>query len=150
MTDITPLEFATGKEVSVGLEKLRSSSGLTPAYQKAREAFFEEMVKERPDYDAAQLAVMERVSYLQARMKQKESQGAYSSEQNYTMANRTLVDTIMQLHKLDEDKLDLEKQKQEFMEIIADSVKFAIRDLDEDTQKKVMFLLSKRYEELNG
>lgn len=150
-TDVTSLSFKAGKDLTLGQEQMLSSSGLTPAYQKARVDFFESLVKERPDYDSVQLAVMERASYMHARIKQKEATGNYSSEQNYTMANKTFNETINLLHKLDVDKENREQAQRDFYSAVADSVKYAIKDLDGATQKNVLFLLQRKMEEvLNG
>lgn len=149
-SEITSLDFDTGKELSVGQEQLISSSGLTSAFQVARKEYFDALVRERPDYDASQLAYMERASYQFARIKQKEATGNYSSEQNYTMANRTFLDTLNALHKLDLDIEDRDKFKRDFMSMMAEAIKYSIKDLDEETQKNVMFLLSKKYEEISN
>lgn len=151
-SEITSLEFDSGKEITIGQEKLLSSDGLSPVFQVARRDFFDSLVSERNgDYSSEQLALMERVSYLHARMKQKESAGGYSSEQNYSLANRTFLDIVNALHKLDLDREDREKYQRDFMNKVASSVKYAIKDLDPEAQKNVMFLLSKKMEEiLNG
>jgi hypothetical protein len=150
LNNVAVLNFKSGKEVSIGQEKLLDSTGLTPAFQVARRDFFNELVAERPDYDATQLSLMERVSYLHARLKQKESQGAYSSEQNYTIANKTYLDTLALLRKTDAEKEDREKFQRDFMSNVAEAVKYAVKDLDEETQKQVLFLLSKKWEEVLG
>jgi len=150
LNKVTELTFNTGKEVSVGQEKLLDSTGLTPAFQTARQDLFQSLVSERPDYDVTQLAYMERISYLQARIKQKEATGGYSSEQNYTMANRTLLDTLAALRKADLEREDRTKFQRDFMETVAKAVQYATKDLDEDSQDRVKFLLSRKFEELLG
>lgn len=149
--EIVPLTFESGKELSVGMQKIASNDGLTPVFAHARKELLKSLLAERPDYDTVMYGVMERISYLHARVKQREQSGAYSTEQNYTMANKTLNDMWALLRKLDAEKEDRDNFKREFMGMVAEAVKYAIRDLDEEAKKNVTFLLQKRMESiLNG
>lgn len=150
VAEIVDLSYDTGKELSLGLEKMTSNAGLTPVYEEARKSYLQELINERPEYDAVQFALMERASYLHARMKQREASGAFSNDQNYTSANKTILDVLTLLKKTDTEKEDRDKFQQQFMSTVADAVKYAIKDLDENTQGTVMSLLRLKFEELLG
>lgn len=149
MTEIiVPFDPATNSIVA-GLDKVISSDGLSPAYEDARKELLDRFIQERTglENDTVLLALLERASYLQARLKQREAIGAYSSEQNYTMANKTLTDTLNSIKKIDKEKLDLETERKDFMMRIASIVNEAISDLDVEVQQSIMQALRKGFRE---
>lgn len=119
-------------------EKFFSSEGLTPAWAQVRDKTLKKLLSERQDVDTVDTILLERLSYLYARIRQREAQGAFANERTYKAAMNLLSQFMSEVRKAESRAEMLELMRADVYDIVVKSVKSAVSDLPDDAQKEVI------------
>lgn len=120
-------------------EKLfASSEGLNESWSKVREATLSKLLAERPNSDTVDRMMLERVSYLYARIRQKEAMGAFGDDRNYKAAMNLLAQFFAEVRKIDNRAKMMELVMADVVDVVVRGVKESMHDLPPEQQKSIM------------
>ena len=119
-------------------DKFFSSEGLNTSWSTVRDQTLKKLLDERPGIDMVDTMLLERLSYLYARIRQKEALKAFGSDRNYKAAMNLLAQFMAEVRKSDSRAEMMELMKADVVDIIVKGVKEAVHDLPPEDQKQVM------------
>lgn len=123
-------------------EKFIAGDGLSSSWVPLRTALLKDLMAEREKMhgkiDTLDLILLERISYLYARIRQKEAAGAFGNERNYKSAVTLLGNFMAEVRKADNRQELLELIKADAIDVVVKSIKEAVQELPEDSQKQVL------------
>ena len=120
------------------VEKFFGSEGLLPEYAELRTYILEKLIAEHPGIDTLDTVLLERVSYIYARIRQREAAGAFGNERTYKSAATLLATYMGEVRKSDDRQKLLELIRADAVEVVVSSLKEAVGELTPDQQKQVM------------
>lgn len=131
MSDQTPEQLPEDKLFA-------SSEGLNASWSQVREATMAQLLAERPNSDTVDKMMLERVSYLYARIRQKEAMGAFGDDKNYKAAMNLLAQFFAEVRKIDNRAHMMELMQADMVDVFVRGVKESMHDLPPDQQKSLM------------
>lgn len=122
-------------------DKFFSSDGLNSSWAQVRDNTLAKLLEERGGAENVPLLdriVLERLSYLYARIRQREALGVYGSEAAYAKAMNLLAQFMAEVRKADNSTQLLELMKADLVDAMVQGAKEAMHDLPADQQRTVM------------
>lgn len=114
------------------------SQGLNTEWAAVRAGILESLIAEHPNVDTMDKMLLERVSYVYCRIRQKESVGAFANERNYKSALSQLSSFMAEVRKADNRQELLDLIRADAIDIVVKSLKEAVHELPEPAQQQVM------------
>lgn len=120
------------------VEKFFGSEGLLPEYAELRTYILEKLIAEHPGIDTLDTVLLERVSYIYARIRQREAAGAFGNERTYKSAATLLATYMGEVRKSDDRQKLLELIRADAVAISVKALKEAVHELPAGQQQQVM------------
>lgn len=123
-------------------DKFVGTDGLNRKWAGVRTAVLKRLIAERQEnggeLDMLTNMLLERLSYLYARIRQKEELGAFGNDRTYKSAMNLLAEFMAEVRKYDSRDEMLDLMKADVVDIIVKGVKEAVHDLPQEDQRQVM------------
>lgn len=121
------------------VDKFLGNDGLSGTWAEVRDAVLTKLVAERRgSVDTLTMLSLERLSYLYARIRQKEAMGAFGNDRNYKSAMMLLSHFMAEVRKADNRAEMVELMKADVVSIVVKGVKDAVHELPAAQQKTIM------------